>query len=133
MRINEIISESMLPKSAFAGSKKNKLGPAGQLKGNMKRPARVGDLVGASESVRRAEKVKTIKESDWHSGRTLARIARDIVSFLGDNPSDSAIVDAVEGEAAVSGLTSAEINSLFDLVYDYYENLRPEQTDPYAG
>ena len=39
-------AESMLPKSAFAGSDKNKLGPAGQLKGNMKRPARQGDLVG---------------------------------------------------------------------------------------
>lgn len=41
-------NEEMLPKSAFAGSKKNKLGPAGQLKGNMKRPARAGDLVGGS-------------------------------------------------------------------------------------
>lgn len=38
--------EAMLPKSAFAGSKKNKLGSAGQLNGNMKRPARAGDLVG---------------------------------------------------------------------------------------
>ena len=40
--------EAMLPTSAFAGSKKNKLGTAGQLKGNMKRPARAGDLVGGS-------------------------------------------------------------------------------------
>jgi hypothetical protein len=40
------IAESMLPKSAFAGAKKNKLGSAGQLKGNMKPPARAGDLVG---------------------------------------------------------------------------------------
>jgi hypothetical protein len=44
--------ESMLPKSAFAGSDKNKLGPAAHLKGSMKRPARAGDLVGgAAESV----------------------------------------------------------------------------------
>ena len=44
--------EHMLPTSAFAGSKKNKLGPAGQLKGSMKRPARAGDLVGgAAESI----------------------------------------------------------------------------------
>ena len=44
--------EAMLPTSAFVGSKKNKLGPAGQLKGNMRRPARAGDLVGgAAESV----------------------------------------------------------------------------------
>jgi hypothetical protein len=38
--------ESMLPKSAFAGSDKNKLGPAAHLTGKMKRPARAGDLVG---------------------------------------------------------------------------------------
>jgi len=38
--------ESMLPKSAFAGSDKNKLGPAAHLTGTMKRPARAGDLVG---------------------------------------------------------------------------------------
>lgn len=49
--INKLSKEEMLPKSAFAGSDKNKLGPAGQLKGNMKRPARQGDLVGGSESV----------------------------------------------------------------------------------
>lgn len=40
--------ESMMPKSAFAGSNKNKLGPAAHLKGKMKRPARAGDLVGGS-------------------------------------------------------------------------------------
>jgi len=38
--------ESMLPKSAFAGSNKHKLGPAAHLTGTMKRPARAGDLVG---------------------------------------------------------------------------------------
>jgi len=53
-------SEAMLPKSAFAGSSKNKLGPAGQLKGNMKRPARAGDLVGgAAESTE-----KTLRNSN---------------------------------------------------------------------
>lgn len=40
------VKEKMLPKSAFAGSDKNKLGPAAHLKGKMKRPARQGDLVG---------------------------------------------------------------------------------------
>jgi hypothetical protein len=47
------LSERMSPASNFVGSKKNKLGSAGQLKGNMKRPARAGDLVGgdAAESV----------------------------------------------------------------------------------
>jgi len=41
--------EAMLPKSAFAGSAKNKLGSAAHLKGKMKRPARQGDLVGGME------------------------------------------------------------------------------------
>jgi pyrimidine deaminase RibD-like protein len=44
------LSESMMPKKNFAGSDKNKLGPAAQLKGKMKRPARAGDLVGAMEA-----------------------------------------------------------------------------------
>ena len=49
--------ETMLPKSAFAGSDKNKLGPAAHLKGSMKRPARAGDLVGgAQESIELDEK-----------------------------------------------------------------------------
>jgi hypothetical protein len=53
------VSEKMLPKSAFAGSDKNKLGPAAHLKGNMKRPARAGDLVGgAEESIEREGKIK---------------------------------------------------------------------------
>jgi hypothetical protein len=38
--------EYMLPKSAFAGSDKHKLGTAAHLTGKMKRPARAGDLVG---------------------------------------------------------------------------------------
>jgi len=47
-------NEAMLPKSAFAGSTKNKLGPAAHLKGKMKRSARAGDLVGdAEESVQK--------------------------------------------------------------------------------
>jgi hypothetical protein len=43
------VTEKMLPKSAFAGSNKNKLGPAAHLKGKMKRPARQGDLVGDAQ------------------------------------------------------------------------------------
>lgn len=46
---NQSVEEKMLPKSAFAGSNKNKLGSAGQLKGSMKRPAQAGDLVGSAE------------------------------------------------------------------------------------
>jgi hypothetical protein len=43
------VKETMLPKSAFAGSDKNKLGSAAHLKGKMKRPAQQGDLVGGME------------------------------------------------------------------------------------
>ena len=46
---NCVPKESMLPRSAFAGTPKNKLGPAAHLKGSMKRPARAGDLVGDVE------------------------------------------------------------------------------------
>jgi hypothetical protein len=42
--------ESMLPKSAFAGSDKHKLGPAAHLTGHMKRPAKAGDLVGGENT-----------------------------------------------------------------------------------
>jgi hypothetical protein len=54
----EDATEAMLPKSSFAGSNKNKLGPAAHLKGSMKRPARAGDLVGgdAQESRELSEK-----------------------------------------------------------------------------
>lgn len=58
--------EAMLPKSAFAGSKKHKLGPAAHLKGRMKRPARAGDLVGgdAEESIKREDKIKSVPLSE---------------------------------------------------------------------
>lgn len=52
------IDETMLPKSSFAGSDKNKLGSAAHLKGSMKRPARQGDLVGSSESIEQEHIVK---------------------------------------------------------------------------
>ena len=55
---SEKFTEKMMPKSHFAGSHKNKLGPAAHLKGKMKRPARKGDLVGdAQESQTFEEKV----------------------------------------------------------------------------
>jgi len=53
-------NEAMLPKSAFSGSDKNKLGSAGQWKNtgpSKNRPARAGDLVGgAEESIEKEEK-----------------------------------------------------------------------------
>ena len=48
------VAEAMLPKSSFAGSGKNKLGTAGQLR-NQKRGARAGDLVGG-DSVQNDDK-----------------------------------------------------------------------------
>jgi hypothetical protein len=47
----ERMSDSMLPKGAFAGYPKNKLGPEAQLKGSMKRSAKPGDLVGEAPVV----------------------------------------------------------------------------------
>jgi hypothetical protein len=59
--------EAMLPTSAFAGSKKNKLGPAGQWKNtgpSKNRPARAGDLVGgAAESIE--QKKPEEKKKSW--------------------------------------------------------------------
>lgn len=43
------VKERMMPASHFAGTPKNKLGPAAHLKGKMKRPARQGDLVGDAQ------------------------------------------------------------------------------------
>jgi len=43
------VAEKMMPAGNFSSTPKNKLGPAGQLKGKMKRPARAGDLVGGAE------------------------------------------------------------------------------------
>jgi len=66
-------TEAMLPKSAFTGSKKNKLGSAGQWKNtgpSKNRPARAGDLVGSAESVE-------LDESNDIKG-TLKTITNDI-------------------------------------------------------
>lgn len=48
-------NEAFLPKKSFSGSSKNKLGPAAQLKGGMKRPARQGDLVGEENEDQRLD------------------------------------------------------------------------------
>lgn len=54
--------EAMMPSSHFAGTPKNKLGPAAHLKGKMKRPARQGDLVGGSAEESYSKK-KTLKKN----------------------------------------------------------------------
>jgi hypothetical protein len=61
IRVNNCVpNEAMMPDSSFTGSKKNKLGPAGQWKNtgpSKNRPAKAGDLVGggALESVNPAQ------------------------------------------------------------------------------
>lgn len=49
MGLSKPVQEKMAPRSHFAG--KWKLGPSAHLKGNMKRPAKQGDLVGDAESI----------------------------------------------------------------------------------
>lgn len=69
----EPVAEAMLPTSTFTGSKKNKLGSAGQWKNtgpSKNRPARAGDLVGSSESIE-------LDESNDIKG-TLKTITNDI-------------------------------------------------------
>jgi len=46
---DEKVAEKMLPKSAFAGSDKNKLGPAAHAKGKQKGPVKQGQFVGGME------------------------------------------------------------------------------------
>lgn len=60
--------ETMLPAKAFAGTPKNKLGSAGQLKGSTKRPAKAGDLVGEH-----IVKVKGGYELKSHTGKNLGK------------------------------------------------------------
>jgi hypothetical protein len=56
-----VVSEKMMPASHFAGTPKNKLGPAAHLKGKMKRPARQGDLVGGSAEESYSKKKTSMK------------------------------------------------------------------------
>ena len=51
--------------------------------------------------------------------RTVKGVADEIASYIGDHPSDSAIVDAVEHEAELNDLDPSE---LFDAVYDHFRD-----------
>ena len=55
--------EAMLPKKAFAGSDKNKLGPAAHAKGKQKGPVRKGQFVGGESVVPVDENVQSIMSS----------------------------------------------------------------------
>jgi hypothetical protein len=69
------VAEAMLPKSTFTGSKKNKLGPAGQWKNtgpSKNRPARAGDLVGSAESI--MYKIQALQEAINEAKATKTRL-----------------------------------------------------------
>jgi len=80
--IRTSLKEKMLPKSAFAGSNKNKLGPAAHLKGKMKRPARQGDLVGdAQESIEHSTLEPTLVAKNKESKQV--RLSEDLERKMG--------------------------------------------------
>jgi hypothetical protein len=54
-----------------------------------------------------------------NSKRTVKSVADEIASYIGDSPSDSAIVDAVEHEAKIHGFDPSK---LFDAVYDHFRH-----------
>jgi len=58
------VAERMLPKSAFAGSDKNKLGPAAHAKGKQKGPVKQGQFVGGME-----EEKQRLDPSCWKGYR----------------------------------------------------------------
>lgn len=75
-------AESFLPKKAFAGSDRNKLGPAAHLKGSMKRSARQGDLVG--------EEIDELTSEDWQkvnkSDKTDGMSKKAVKAYRKENP-----------------------------------------------
>lgn len=76
-----VAKETMLPTSAFAGSDKNKLGPAAHLKGSMKRPARAGDLVGG-ESIDMKEDWQRVNRKDKTAGMS----KKAVKAYRRENP-----------------------------------------------
>ena len=88
---SEKFTEKMMPKSNFAGSGKNKLGPAAHLKGKMKRPARAGDLVGDAQ-----EESMGLPMADYtkYSTETLMKMLK----LLKGNPAQEKIAMAVSKE-----------------------------------
>lgn len=54
-----------------------------------------------------------------NSKRTVKSVADEIANYIGDSPSDSAIVDAVEHEAKIHGFDPSK---LFDAVYDHFRH-----------
>ena len=61
------------------------------------------------------KKSNKVAESAWHKRMSFEQLVQYIIDYLGPEPSDSAIVDAVKGEAEDAGV---DPNKLFDAVYD---------------
>jgi len=57
----------------------------------------------------------------------IKKIASDIIAYIGDDPSDSAILDAAEYEAKLNKLDPFE---LFDAVYDHFREPTLEASSP---
>ena len=57
----------------------------------------------------------------------IKKIASDIIAYIGDDPSDSAILDAAEYEAKLNKLDPFE---LFDAVYDHFREQTLEASSP---
>ena len=94
------VKERMMPASNFAGTPKNKLGPAAHLKGKMKRPARAGDLVGD------AQEGYYPKDDQFSSHGRMPRIDRI--------PQDSTAAQAQQ-QAMVDRMKQRTIDTILDI------------------
>jgi hypothetical protein len=124
----EPVAEAMLPTSTFTGSKKNKLGSAGQWKNtgpSKNRPARAGDLVGSAESVELDESndikgtLKTITndigEPITNVYETLKYMAKRFYDSHGDLKGFSMVAAGVGGRWFQTFYFNRLQNELYDL------------------
>jgi hypothetical protein len=124
----EPIAEAMLPTSTFTGSKKNKLGSAGQWKNtgpSKNRPARAGDLVGSAESIELDESndikgtLKTITndigEPITNVYETLKYMAKRFYDSHGDLKGFSMVAAGVGGRWFQTFYFNRLQNELYDL------------------
>jgi hypothetical protein len=95
------VAEKMLPKSAFAGSKKNKLGPAGQWRNtgpSKNRPSRAGDLVGdAEESIEFSESTMG-NALQWPEVVNKVNSAMKAMGWKGQRKDDGSFMFSTKGQ-----------------------------------
>jgi hypothetical protein len=79
-----MVAEKMMPAGMFAGSDKNKLGPAGQAKGKQKGPVKRGQLVGgAAESMREDQDPAAPPAADDQSDDYINKVSSAATSTAG--------------------------------------------------